>query len=141
MLLKKIKILVVDDDLIFLRYMRDLFEEEAKDYQIITATSGEEALQVFRDIQPFLGLLDINLPDMDGYSLCKHIRGFSTVPIIMITAKKDEADKLAGFEAGADDYITKPFSPFELIARVRAVLTQIMHGLASNEANKISPFR
>jgi two-component system KDP operon response regulator KdpE len=101
---------------------------EAVGYRVITAGDGHAALEMVALEQPDLVLLDILLPrDMDGYETCRRIREFSAVPIVMLTAKAREADKLKGFEVGADDYLTKPFSSRELVARVRAVLRRSKH--------------
>ena len=114
------RILVVDDEP---RYIR-LLEANllTKDYQVFTATDGEEALESFSANPVDLILLDVMLPRMDGFSVCQRIRQFSNVPIIMLTAKGEEHDRVRGLDAGADDYLVKPFSVMELLARVRAVL-------------------
>jgi len=113
-------VLVVDDDVQILRYIRRTLELEG--YQTLTATDGRAALEVMEQETPGLILLDIMLPEIDGYSVCERIREFSTVPIIMVTAKDNDEEKVKGLELGADDYITKPFSIVELLARVKAVL-------------------
>jgi two-component system KDP operon response regulator KdpE len=113
-------ILIVDDDPRILRLVREVLS--ALGYQILARTTGEEAIKAVALEDPDLVILDILLGDLDGYRVCRRVREFSDVPIIMLTAKVTETDMLAGFEAGADDYITKPFSSKELIARVRAVL-------------------
>jgi DNA-binding response OmpR family regulator len=113
-------VLVVDDDDNILRMIQRILELEG--YQVLKASSGETALKVFDDENPELILLDIMMPDMDGYTVCRNIREFSPVPIIMVTAKGNDEEKVKGLDAGADDYITKPFSSKELVARVRAVL-------------------
>jgi len=113
-------VLVVDDDVQILRYIRRTLELEG--YQTLTATDGRTALEVMEQETPGLILLDIMLPEIDGYSVCERIREFSTVPIIMVTARDNDEEKVKGLELGADDYITKPFSIVELLARVKAVL-------------------
>jgi DNA-binding response OmpR family regulator len=114
------RILVVDDEP---RYIRLLEANLAtKDYQVFTATDGEEALESFSANPVDLILLDVMLPRMDGFAVCQRIRQFSNVPIIMLTAKGEEHDRVRGLDAGADDYLVKPFSVMELLARVRAVL-------------------
>ena len=114
------RILVVDDEP---RYIRLLEANLAtKDYQVFTATDGEEALESFSANPVDLILLDVMLPGMDGFAVCQRIRQFSNVPIIMLTAKGEEHDRVRGLDAGADDYLVKPFSVMELLARVRAVL-------------------
>jgi DNA-binding response OmpR family regulator len=117
---KKAVILVVDDDIRMLRMMKRMLELE--NFQTITASSGEAALKVFEKENPDLVLLDIMMPDMNGYTVCEHIREFSEVPIIMVTAMGDDKEKVEGLDIGADDYVTKPFSASELAARVRAIL-------------------
>jgi DNA-binding response OmpR family regulator len=117
---KKPTILVVDDDIRMLRMMKRMLELE--DFLVATASSGDIALKLFEKESPSLVLLDIMMPDMDGYTLCKRIREFSKVPIIMVTARGDDKEKVEGLNIGADDYVTKPFSASELAARVRAVL-------------------
>jgi len=118
---RKTSVLVVDDDIRVLRMMQGILELEG--YRVLTASNGEAALNVLFDEEaPDLVLLDIMMPDMDGYTVCQHIREFSPVPIIMVTAKGNDEEKVQGLNAGADDYVTKPFSARELTARVRAVL-------------------
>ena len=117
---KKPSVLVVDDDMRVLRMMQRILELEG--YQVLTASNGNVALDVFAEKTPDLVLLDIMMPIMDGYAVCHHIREFSQLPIIMVTAKGNDEEKLKGFDAGADDYLTKPFSSAELAARVKAVL-------------------
>lgn len=114
-------ILVVDDDVRILRMTQMVLEAEG--YRVIKASDGEAALDMFFGKEaPSLVLLDIRLPGTDGYTVCRHIREFSQIPIIMVTAKGNDEEKVEGLEAGADDYVTKPFSAKELVARVRAVL-------------------
>lgn len=115
------KILVVDDEPRVVRLVSEVLK--AMGYQVIAAVSGESALEMIALEQPDLVLLDVLLPSgPDGYEVCSRIREFSDVPVIMLTAKAQESDILRGFDAGADDYLTKPFSARELVARVRAVL-------------------
>lgn len=117
---RKATVLVVDDDIRLIRMMRRILELEG--YRLLTASSGESALSLLDEEAPELILLDIMMPNMDGYTLCRRIREFSPIPIIMVTAKGNEEEKVLGLDAGADDYVTKPFSAKELTARVRAVL-------------------
>ena len=117
---KKVSVMVVDDDIHILRLMQRILELEG--YQVPSAPDGEAALNVFDEETPDLVLLDIMLPDMDGYTVCQRIREFSQVPIIMVTAKSNIEEKVKGLAAGADDYVTKPFSSNELVARVKAIL-------------------
>jgi DNA-binding response OmpR family regulator len=114
------KILVVDDERKILTLVRGYLEREG--YQVIEATDGRQAMEAFQREAPDLIVLDLMLPEMDGWEVCREVRRTSEVPIIMLTARDEDADKLVGLELGADDYITKPFSPRELVARVRAVL-------------------
>ena len=111
---------MVDDEIRTLRMMQHMLELEG--YRAITSTSGEAALDLFGLEIPDLVLLDILMPSMDGFEVCRRIREFSQLPIIMVTAKDSEMDKIEGLDAGADDYITKPFTAGELMARVRASL-------------------
>jgi two-component system KDP operon response regulator KdpE len=113
-------ILVVDDDPRIIRLVREVLS--AVGYQVLVRNDGQQAIEAVALEQPDLVVLDILMEDLDGYAVCRRVREFSDVPIIMLTAKVMEIDMLAGFEAGADDYITKPFSSKELLARVRAVL-------------------
>jgi two-component system KDP operon response regulator KdpE len=115
------KILVVDDEPRVVRLVSEVLQ--AVGYQVIAAASGEPAIEMVALEQPDLVLLDILLPrGPDGYEVCRRIREFSEVPVIMLTAKAQESDVVHGFDVGADDYLTKPFSAKELVARVRAVL-------------------
>ena len=116
----KVSALIIDDDVRMLRMMQRVLELQG--YRVRTASSGKAALDVFEEENPDLVLLDIMMPDIDGYALCQNIREFSQVPIIMVTAKDNNQEKVEGLDTGADDYITKPFSTSELVARVRAVL-------------------
>src|SRR4030043_858839 len=129
---KKALILVIDDDIRMLRMMKRMLELE--DFQVMTASGGETALKSFEKETPALVLLDIMMPDMDGYTVCRRIREFSEVPIIMVTARGDDKEKVEGLNIGADDYVTKPFSASELAARVRAVLRRIGNQDARQEA-------
>jgi len=117
---RKVPVLVVDDDIRMLRMMQHILELEG--YRVLTASNGESALDIFDEETPDLVLLDIMMPIMDGYAVCRRIREFSQIPIIMVTAKGSDEEKVQGLDAGADDYIAKPFSSRELVARVRAVL-------------------
>ncbi len=113
-------ILVVDDEPQIVRLARDYLEHAG--FAVLTAGDGPDALRLARTRRPDLVLLDLGLPTMDGLDVARTLRGDSDVPLIMLTARADESDKLVGLELGADDYVTKPFSPKELVARVRAVL-------------------
>jgi DNA-binding response OmpR family regulator len=113
-------ILVVDDEPRYLRLVEVNLETEG--YQVQTAMDGQPAIEAAANDPPDLILLDVMMPGMDGFTVCERIREFSSVPIIMVTAKGEERDRVRGLDAGADDYIVKPFSAQELLARVRAVL-------------------
>ena len=117
---KSYRILVADDDMNVHQSLNAYFRREG--YQALAAYDGEEALELARSSQPDMILLDIMMPKIDGLEVCRQIRGESNVPIIMLTARSEELDKLLGLELGADDYITKPFSPREVLARIKTVL-------------------
>jgi DNA-binding response OmpR family regulator len=114
------KILVVDDEPRYVRLMEANLISEG--YQVIKATNGQEAVEMVAEHRPNLVLLDIMMPVLDGFGACERIREFSNVPIIVVTAKGEERDRVRGLDLGADDYIVKPFSATELLARVRSVL-------------------
>ena len=114
------KILVVDDEALLVKGIR--FNLQNEGYQVITGSNGLEALQLVQQEHPDLVVLDVMMPEMDGLTACGKIREFSDVPIIMLTAKTDDMDKLLGFDHGVDDYLTKPFNILELKARIRALL-------------------
>ncbi|MBQ8834903.1 MAG: response regulator transcription factor [Oscillospiraceae bacterium] len=114
------KILVVDDEALLVKGIR--FNLQNEGYKVITASDGLEALQLVQTQNPDLVVLDVMMPNMDGMTACSKIREFSDVPIILLTAKTEDMDKLMGFDHGADDYLTKPFNILELKARIRALL-------------------
>ena len=114
------KILVVDDEELLVKGIR--FNLQNDGYEVITGSNGLEAVQRAQSQAPDLIILDVMMPEMDGLAACSSIRSFSDVPIILLTAKVDDMDKLMGFDNGADDYITKPFNILELKARIRALL-------------------
>lgn len=114
------RVLVVDDEPRMIHFIRLNLEHDG--FEVTEAASGAEALEVMRDTLPDLMLLDVMMPDLDGFETLELIREISNVPIIMLTAKGEEDDRVRGLELGADDYVTKPFSPRELVSRVRAVL-------------------
>jgi len=117
----KLKILVVDDESRMRKLVKDFLVR--KSYDVIEAENGEQAIDIFFTKKEIaLVILDIMMPKMDGWQVCKEIRQYSQIPIIMLTAKSDEKDELLGFELGVDEYISKPFSPKILVARVEAVL-------------------
>ncbi|QTH45306.1 response regulator transcription factor [Cohnella sp. LGH] len=113
-------ILIVEDENILREIMKDYLLEEG--YRVIEAIDGKQAISLFQEYEVDLILLDIMLPDLDGWSVCKRIRKTSNVPIIILTARSDEDDTLLGFELGADDYVTKPYSPPILLARAKRLL-------------------
>ncbi len=113
-------ILVVDDEARIVKLVRDYLERAG--FEVLTARDGETALHLARREQPDLIVLDLMLPGMDGLDVCRRLRQESSVPIIMLTARVEEVDRIVGLELGADDYVTKPFSPREVVARVRATL-------------------
>ena len=114
------RVLVVDDDPLLVRLVRTHLEKNG--YRVLAAADGEQALEVAANELPDLVVLDLMLPKLDGFEVCRRIREFSLVPVIMLTARGEPVDRLRGFEMGADDYLAKPFVPAELLARVRAVL-------------------
>lgn len=114
------RILVVDDEERMVRFIRMNLEHDG--FQVGEAFNGKQAIQKIRDFTPDVILLDVMMPDIDGFEVLETIRDFSNVPVIMLTAKGEEDDRVRGLEGGADDYITKPFSPRELVSRIKAVL-------------------
>ncbi|HEX5038650.1 MAG TPA: response regulator transcription factor [Candidatus Limnocylindria bacterium] len=116
------KLLLVDDDPEIRASVRLGFELQWRDIEILEAERGDRALTLVEEARPDLVLLDVGLPDIDGYAVLREIRAFSAVPVIMLTARDEPIDKVRGLEAGADDYVGKPFDHLELMARVRAVL-------------------
>ena len=125
------KILVVDDEVLLVKGIR--FNLQNEGYDVITGSDGLEAVQAVREQAPDLVVLDVMMPNMDGLTACSKIREFSNVPIILLTAKADDMDKLIGFDHGADDYLTKPFNILELKARIRALLRR------ANPVEKAAP--
>jgi DNA-binding response OmpR family regulator len=122
-------ILVVDDDPLMVRLVRTHLDRAG--YRVLAAASGLEALDVAAAELPDLVILDLMLPKLDGYEVCRRLREFSLMPVVMLTARGEQVDKLRGFEVGADDYLTKPFSPQELLARVQAVLRRSQQAVPS----------
>jgi two-component system KDP operon response regulator KdpE len=117
---KKCRLLVVDDEIRIQNFIRSNLRTLG--YEVVTASNGPEALKQFHASQPDLVLLDILMPEMSGIDVLKELRGFSTVPVIFLSAKGSVRDKIAGLEMGADDYISKPFNPEELVSRIEAVM-------------------
>jgi DNA-binding response OmpR family regulator len=114
------KILVVDDEINLLNVIKDYLLRES--YEVFTTSKGNDAIELFHEIDPDFIILDLMLPDISGEEICRIIRKESDIPILMLTAKSSEDDKVTGLYIGADDYLTKPFSPRELVGRVRAIL-------------------
>src|SRR3990172_8845918 len=113
-------ILVVDDHATIIELARLYLEREG--YRVEAASDGAQALEKVDSLQPAVMILDLMLPEVDGYEVCRRVRLHSDLPILMLTARDDDVDKIVGLELGADDYLTKPFNPRELVARVRAIL-------------------
>jgi len=129
------KILIVDDEALLLKGIR--FNLQSDGYDVITGTNGLEAIRLAKEELPDLIILDIMMPEMDGLTACARIREFSDVPIILLTAKSEDMDKLLGFDQGADDYLTKPFNILELKARIRALLRRSASSAAGNGSELI----
>ncbi len=121
--MKKTRILIVDDELSILKYLRANLEAEG--YEVLSAMDGAQALQTLEAELPDLVVLDIMMPEMDGLEVCRRLREWSQLPVIMLSALDDESDKVQCLDLGADDYITKPFGKDEFIARVRAVMRRV----------------
>lgn len=129
------KILIVDDEPKIVDLVRAYLEKDG--YKALVAYDGKTALELARREKPALIVLDLMLPEVSGLDVCRQLRATSTVPIVMLTARDEESDKLIGLELGADDYVTKPFSPKELVARVRAVLRRTQ-AASTTTANRLS---
>lgn len=125
------KILIVEDELTLQETLA--YNLEHQGYKVITASDGNTAIKLAKEAEPDLILLDIMLPGMDGFEVCRIVRQDMTVPILMLTARDDEIDRVVGLEVGADDYLTKPFSMRELIARVKALLRRVRIMQSKNE--------
>ncbi len=124
-MINKTKVLVIDDDINICELIKLYLEKEG--YEIMTAYNGIKAIEAFKEHTPSIVILDIMLPGVDGWQVCREIRKVSSIPIIMLTAKGETFDKVLGLELGADDYMVKPFEPKELVARVKAVLRRYEH--------------
>ena len=124
--MRKNRVLIVDDEKDIVNFVRAYLEKEG--YPTLVAYDGETALRIWRENSPDLVVLDILMPKLDGYAFCREVRKASFVPIIILSAKAEEADRILGLELGADDYVVKPFSPRELVARIRAILRRSMPG-------------
>ena len=133
------KILVVDDEAHIVELVRLYLEREG--YEVDEAFNGTDAVSKQRVGNPDLILLDLMLPDIDGYEVCRRIRTQSDTPILMLTARKEDIDKIVGLELGADDYLTKPFNPRELVARVRAILRRYQAGQQPGDTAEMGKLR
>ena len=130
------KILVVDDEALLVKGIR--FNLQNEGYEVITGSDGLEAIRLVQEQNPNLVVLDVMMPNMDGMTACSKIREFSDIPIILLTAKTDDMDKLMGFDHGADDYLTKPFNILELKARIRALLRRCGNTEKKSSGNTLS---
>ncbi len=130
------KILVVDDEALLVKGIR--FNLKSEGYDVITGSNGQEAVEIAQKEQPDLIVLDVMMPVMDGLTACSKIREFSDVPIILLTAKVEDMDKLIGFDHGADDYLTKPFNILELKARIRALLRRAGSAEKKQTGNRLT---
>ncbi|MFC1992145.1 response regulator transcription factor [Chloroflexota bacterium] len=133
------KILIVDDEPNIIELARLYLEREG--YEVDEAVNGQDALSKQGVFSPDLIVLDLMLPDIDGFEVCRQIRTKSDVPILMLTARREDIDKIVGLELGADDYLTKPFNPRELVARVRAILRRYQTSLKPGEIIEIGKLR
>ena len=131
------KVLVVEDELKIARLVRDYLQQAG--FAVVEAADGRTALSMAAAERPDMIVLDLGLPELDGLDVTRRLRAGSSVPIIMLTARSDEADKIVGLELGADDYIIKPFSPKELVARIRAVLRRADATLGGGEMIRAGP--
>jgi DNA-binding response OmpR family regulator len=127
------KLLIVDDDKTLLRFLKEYLEGDG--FQVVTVEGGTKAMKAFYSERPDLVILDIMMPGMDGWEVCARIREMADTPIILLTAKSSESDKMRGFRLGIDDYVVKPFSLVELTARTKAVLARAKKG--SDDGNKV----
>ena len=131
------KVLIADDDSNISELIKVYFEKDG--FETVTARNGKEAVELFKSEAPSIVILDVMMPEMDGWQVCREIRRISNIPIIMLTAKGETFDKVLGLELGADDYMVKPFDPKELIARVKAVLRRSETKEASTEKELVFP--
>ena len=131
------KVLIADDDVNISELIKVYFEKDG--FNTVTARNGKEAVELFKSEAPSIVILDVMMPEMDGWQVCREIRRVSNIPIIMLTAKGETFDKVLGLELGADDYMVKPFDPKELIARVKAVLRRSDAKEVSTEKELVFP--
>ncbi len=134
-----LKVLAVDDELNILELVKLYLEREG--YRVETASTGNDTLAKVETFSPDLIVLDLMLPDIDGFEVCRQVRKKSNIPIIMLTARKEDVDKIVGLELGADDYLTKPFNPRELIARIKAIIRRSQAGSKTGEVLEIGKLR
>ncbi len=134
--MSEVTILICDDDPVVHESLKIYIENEG--YSCVSAYNGEEALDVLKTLQPALMVLDIMMPKLNGLDVCKEVRKTSNMPIIMLTAKGEEIDRILGLELGADDYIVKPFSPREVVARIKAVRRRIMENVQLGKSSTIN---
>ncbi|SHI12678.1 DNA-binding response regulator, OmpR family, contains REC and winged-helix (wHTH) domain [Clostridium collagenovorans DSM 3089] len=127
-------ILIVEDEMRMRKLLKDYLKREG--FKVLEAEDGDEGLHVFKTNKVHLLILDVMMPKLDGFEVCKEVRNCSDVPIIMLTAKSEDEDKLIGFDLGADDYVTKPFSPKVLVARVKTLIKRV-DGTLGNTSNTI----
>jgi len=125
-------ILVVDDERNIIELARLYLEQDG--FRVEAASTGKVALEKIKTIDPALMVLDLMLPEIDGWEVCRRVRAGSDLPIIMLTARDDDVDKIVGLELGADDYLTKPFNPRELVARVKAILRRAERSSSAGES-------
>jgi len=131
MLLKQFRVLIADDEPRILKFLA--VKLKASGYEVLTAANGAEALSVFQALEPDLVVLDVVMPDMDGFETLQHIRSMSSVPVLILSAREANTDKVKGLQMGADDYLAKPFNPDELVARIEAIRRRV----APSESRKV----
>lgn len=129
-------VLVVEDEPKIAQLLVDYLQRDG--FQVTVLNEGTEAVELIREREPDFLILDLMLPGKDGLTICREVRQFSTLPIMMLTARVDEIDRLIGLELGADDYVCKPFSPREVVARVRTILRRVQHTSAAPTENELS---
>jgi len=132
-------ILIVDDEQNIIELAKLYLERDG--YKVEGVTNGQDALSKQKTLNPDIIILDLMLPDIDGFDVCRQLRAKSNVPILMLTARKEDIDKIVGLELGADDYLTKPFNPRELVARVRAILRRYQAGIKPSEIIEVGSLR
>jgi DNA-binding response OmpR family regulator len=133
------KVLVVDDEPNIMELAKLYLEREG--YQVEGVNNGQDAISVLSSLNPDIIILDLMLPDIDGFEVCRQIRAKSETPILMLTARKEDIDKIVGLEIGADDYLTKPFNPRELVARVKAILRRYQTGQKPSDVIEVGKLR